>query len=471
MSINFPTSPADGDTHEGYVWVAAENAWRKRSPQLGDLSDIDASGVADGEALIYNSSTSKWEPGSAAPSGVNTIASDNINIDFSDNVPLETRAVTGDVTFTASNYTAGAKKTIYLEGDTVKRSLTFPTAWNFITDKPTDIGADKKNILDLNSFGTSESTTVAIWTGASAFEPIVASAAGAAETEIVVDGVTYKVFSFTNTTSYDFQVSDSGSLGEVEYLVVAGGGGGGNELSGGGGGGGFLSGSLQVAATSFSVVVGGGGSGGISDAGDNNPGSNGSNSVFGSIQAFGGGGGGGRADNGFSGGSGGGGGHNGGVGGSGTIGQGFNGGSGANNSSFGYPGGGGGGAGEAGTTSASVNQPPHGGDGKASDIDGLVYYYGGGGGGSVYTTNAGGDGGLGGGGGGAAGNPNGGNGGASGRTLGGAGETGGGSSSAAGGNGGVNTGGGGGSGAHDLGPGGAGGSGIVIVRYPITDPN
>lgn len=31
---------------------------------LADLSDVDVSGVTNGESLIYNSSTEKWEPGS-----------------------------------------------------------------------------------------------------------------------------------------------------------------------------------------------------------------------------------------------------------------------------------------------------------------------------------------------------------------------------------------------------------------------
>jgi hypothetical protein len=88
----------------------------------------------------------------------------------------------------------------------------------------------------------------------------------------------------------------------VQYLVVAGGGGSG---AGGGGGGGFVTGEA-VPVTSGSAITVTVGAGGASNAG---PGSQGSNSVFGSITTVGGGGGGWRgrtATNGY-GGSGGGG--------------------------------------------------------------------------------------------------------------------------------------------------------------------
>lgn len=464
MAINFPASPADGDTHEGYTWVAAENVWRKQ-PSFGisNLSDIDVDGVADGEALIYNSSTSKWEPGSAAPSGVNTITSDNINIDFSDNVPLETRAVTGDVTFTASNYTAGAKKTVYLEGDTVKRSLTFPADWNFITDKPTAIGADKKNILDLNSFGTSESTTIALWLGASAFEPIIAT--GGAEYSISIDGVEWRVHSFTSNGS--LSVSSTGSLGTVDYLVVAGGGGGGGYYSGGGGGagglltsisgevsgGGVLPGQMsEITNIDYLVTVGLGGAGGTGDSSAS--GQNGQNSSFNGLTAIGGGGGGSGGLSGANGGSGGGSGGNGQATGfyfGGTGSQGYNGGNGYSDSGN-YGAGGGGGAGSAGLN-GDDSISGEAGIGVISSITGESLYYSGGGGAGTHTgTN-------------------------STRTLGGIG--GGGDGGLGGGNnsgfsGTANTGGGGGGATYQNSTGavgGTGGSGIVIVRYPITDPN
>ena len=249
----------------------------------------------------------------------------------------------------------------------------------------------------------------------------------------------------------------------AEVLVVAGGGGGGSNMGGGGGGGGVVyQNSFSVTPGSTTVTVGAGGSGapaGISQV----RGSNGGNSIFGSITAIGGGGGASSylsanapAGNGGSGG--GGAGHNNTYAGQGIAGQGFNGNGGLGNPNY-YPGGGGG-AGGVGSTN-----PATGGPGILNSILGTAYYWGGGGGGSGYQG-IGGNGGIGGGGGGAVG-----------ATTGGAGlnngSPGGGGAignfpNTPGGNAGANTGGGGGGGSHyqTNNFGGNGGSGIVIVKYP-----
>jgi len=428
-------SPTTGQalTFNGTNWVNATPA-----STLDSLTDVDTAGVADGQALVYDSANSEWVPGSAAPSGVNIIDSDTINVDFSDNVPLETRAVAGDVTFTASNYTAGAKKTIYLEGDTVSRNLTFPAAWNFITDKPTAIGASKNNILDLNSFGTSESTTVALWLGASSFEPITAS--GGTESEIIISGVTYKFHKFTSSGLLN--ISGLGDDGSVDYLIVAGGGGGGAGGSGaaGGGAGGMLTASsFSITTGQHNILIGSGGA----------PVSSGSNSSFYGFTAIGGGHGGSQnGPNGAPGGSGGGAPGGGGSGtagtgyGSGTSGQGSRGGTGWFESTK-DGGGGGGGASQIGGAGSS-NLGGNGADGLAW-IDGVTYA--GGGGGSSYTGSIS-SGGSGGGGAGGLGGP----------TL------------VAGINGTDGLGGGGGAGNATNG-GSYGGSGVVTIAYPITDPN
>ena len=79
----------------------------------------------------------------------------------------------------------------------------------------------------------------------------------------------------------------------VEYLVVAGGGGGGNGYDNAGGGGGaggmLLTGTINVTpGQSYTITVGDGGIGGA-NARANNAGTDGENSVFGSITALGGG--------------------------------------------------------------------------------------------------------------------------------------------------------------------------------------
>jgi hypothetical protein len=251
----------------------------------------------------------------------------------------------------------------------------------------------------------------------------------------------------------------------ADYLVVAGGGGGGgctsngtHSAGGGGagglrstvtatGGGGTIESALSLtASTAYTVTVGAGGAG-SSDA----TGSNGNNSVFGSITSTAGGGGGGRTTGtGQNGGSGGGASATGGgtTGGTGTANQGY---AGGNVSGSDPAGAGGGGAGGAGSSVTSPNGPGTGGNGVATSISGSsVTYAGGGGGGGNSNVTTGASGGTGGGG--AGGNRTG---------------TGTGTSGIAGT---TNTGSGGGgspslSSATPGVTGGNGGSGIVIVRY------
>jgi len=286
-----------------------------------------------------------------------------------------------------------------------------------------------------------------------------------------------EVSEFTVTGSNNYTVP-TGYNGQVEVLVVAGGGGGGTNMGGGGGGGGVIH-NEAYSVTSGQVIpitVGAGGAGAPAGTGGHPaiPGSNGGNSVFGSLTAIGGGRGGLSPNwglqNGVAGGSGGGASgynHNGaGVGatpgGAGTLGQGFNGG----HQGSAYYSGGGGGAGGPGW---SGNGRGHGGPGYLCDINGTAWYWAGGGGGAGYSG-WGGNGGIGGGGGGAVGSPAGSGG--VGYNNGSAGTNGctGCQSNIPGGNAGANTGGGGGGGSHYeyTNKGGDGGSGIVIVSAPST---
>lgn len=283
------------------------------------------------------------------------------------------------------------------------------------------------------------------------------------------------VVTFTTVGSTTWTVP--ANVSTVEVLVVGGGGGGGSEHGGGGGGGGVV---YQAAyavtpGASIPVTVGGGGAGGTYSAtnGGGGDGVTGSNSIFGSLVAFGGGGGTAYKNSasynaavGKNGGSGGGGGPSNpgfvqgntttpwgstglqSLGGEGVLGQGSNGGIGGFPSIGGnYTGGGGGGAGGPGGNSGASPLDSFGGPGRAFDISGTLTYYGGGGGSSYYGSATSAPGGIGGGG--ASGN----------------------SSSFPGVAGSSNTGGGGGGSYDNAGStavGGTGGSGIVIVRYALT---
>ena len=291
--------------------------------------------------------------------------------------------------------------------------------------------------------------------------------------KILADNFTVRMFTSSGVFTPAF-------TGTVEVLVVAGGGGAGSDMGGGGGGGGVVSNTTfsVTAGTPVTVTVGAGGSGAPAGTGGHatTKGTNGANSVFGSITAVGGGAGGtsyytfGNSFGNEGGSGGGGSGYNNGVtpalatgtgfgaSGAGTAGQGNRGGWGRDS----YYSGGGGGAGGAGT---DANAIPNGGPGILNSILDLPLYWGGGGGGAAYSVSPGGNGGIGGGGGGAVG-----------ATTGGVGYNdgfpGGGGSPGAqtntpGGNGGRFTGGGGGGGSHYnfTNKGGDGGSGIVIIRY------
>ena len=288
----------------------------------------------------------------------------------------------------------------------------------------------------------------------------------------------FKIHKFTGPGT--FTVSCAGnSIGSntVDYLVVAGGGSGGSQAGGGAGAGGYRESSgsasgcytrsplgacvsaLPVTATGYPITVGGGGPGVGGPAHpvspSEQPGSQGSNSIFSTITSTGGGAGvhqltcmpNGR------GGSGGGGTCNSGsypeIDSNGNTppvspAQGFPGGRGALLSPGGNGGGGGGGATVKGTA-ATGGQAGPGGAGATSEIDGSSVTRAGGGGGGFDARNPGTSAGAGGSGGGTAGvGP-------------------GNSSNAA-----ANTG--GGSGGGNYGPGGTGGSGnggsgIVIIRY------
>ena len=275
----------------------------------------------------------------------------------------------------------------------------------------------------------------------------------------------WAVHTFTSPGTFTVQGPDKSG----EYLVVGGGAGGGNGSGGGGGAGGFrLNTSYTLTPGSYAVVVGGGGAGGGTPGWPQSavPGSNGTDSEFGTIISAGGGGGGGYFSSGISGASGGGASFRDQTGGSGNVysptsprhpgpapGQGNAGGK-ATPSSYDEGGGGGGGAGGAGSnatpspTTGNASGGP-GGNGSPSSITGTNTTYAGGGGGGIMRASTGGTGGPGGGGNGTSGPADG--------TAGTA-----------------NTGGGGGGGGRsDQTPPGpsaglAGGSGIVIIAYPTA---
>jgi hypothetical protein len=324
---------------------------------------------------------------------------------------------------------------------------------------------------DIHNYRLTEST----------FIPIIATG-GTILPNAYADGRFFRVHAFTATGSSAFEVASVGNETEVQYLVVGGGGGGGSDMGGGGGGGGVFSGTTNVTPGTYNITVGAGGSGAPAGDSQRRGFEGGNSSLIGTgitVTALGGGGGAsnhnrgnnpaGGVNNGQTVASGGGssgggagaqdnrnpdGAYGGSRRGTGTPGQGTDGGTG---SGYWYPGSGGGSGG------AGRSNPPTGGVGTANAILGPNYFWGAGGGGSNYSATQDNRGGRGGAGGGGANNFN--NGGADGinpATYRGTYEPG---------NAGANTGSGGGGGPHyNSSTGGNGGSGIVVLRYPVSPP-
>jgi hypothetical protein len=93
---------------------------------------------------------------------VNTLATatGTQNLDFTSEGYL-THSITGNITYTASNYAIGRSLSIRIASDATQRSFTFPTGWVFVGAKPTAIAASKVAVLSITSFGTTEANCVA----------------------------------------------------------------------------------------------------------------------------------------------------------------------------------------------------------------------------------------------------------------------------------------------------------------------
>jgi hypothetical protein len=216
------------------------------------------------------------------------------------------------------------------------------------------------------------------------FRPVTAT--GGTVSTVTIEGIPYRVHTFPRTGSVqNFVITDPGSEGEIDYLVIAGGGGGSggdNEPRQGGGGGGaggllttFNSTPFKISDTTYPIFVGAGGSG------SNRKAQNGQNTTAFGLTAIGGGAGGNAAeDNSFAGNSGNSGGSGGGAArsgaaGVGTPGQGHNGSlaSPSSGSLVRGQGGGGGGAGGPGVVTGSQTTAP--GPGRTLNVIGTNISY------------------------------------------------------------------------------------------------
>ncbi len=83
------------------------------------------------------------------------------DLDLSATADLKTLALTGNVTFTTSNRASGRSLVLRIVADGSTRTLAFPAGWVFVTDKPTQIAANKTALLVLQCYGSNDSDIVA----------------------------------------------------------------------------------------------------------------------------------------------------------------------------------------------------------------------------------------------------------------------------------------------------------------------
>jgi len=74
-----------------------------------------------------------------------------INLDFITNEIQLMPAMTGAVTFTGSNYVAGATKTIRIIGGSSAYGFAFPAGWKFVNEAPTDLAIGKYGVLTITN--------------------------------------------------------------------------------------------------------------------------------------------------------------------------------------------------------------------------------------------------------------------------------------------------------------------------------
>jgi len=355
--------------------------------------------------------------------------------------------------------------------------LVFPTVTN--TTRP--ISAQPGTVVYNDTEGTLQVWNGEVWSNLGRKKII--EAIGGTILDANIGGIDYRIHAFTGVGTSSFNVLFAPVGAQIDILVVAGGGGGGAHVPGGGGAGGLIyKPNVPITSQAYQIVVGQGGIGSLMTGGGvgmPNATAGGNSSAFG-LTAIGGGFAGSwtqdtRSNNGGSGG-----GRNTdrnsgqriGIqpsqsGDSGAFGFGNNGGISLDPSAANYGGGGGGGAGAPGQNPTNRNIGGNGGIGRNYSTQFGTFFgqngwfAGGGGGGGWGIVNPIGDGGLGGGGNGDC--PTGNGTGVSARR---------GSGDPTGFSGLPNTGGGGGGAGRagdQISRGGNGGSGVVLIRYPISE--
>jgi len=132
----------------------------------GDLRRGDSSGNperlaigANTYVLSSNGSTESWTA-PATPTNIqySVAAMSGVDFDFDSTNAIQTLSISGNTTFTGSNYAAGKSITLFITTDGSDRDLAFPSGWIFQGTKPTSQTASKVGTLTLLCSSTTEAS-------------------------------------------------------------------------------------------------------------------------------------------------------------------------------------------------------------------------------------------------------------------------------------------------------------------------
>ena len=137
------------------ITLTSTGATNVTLPTTGTLATLAGAETLDGKTL-----TGVVRVQNALATALGTTGT--IDLDFSTGELTTMPAMTGNVTFTASNYAAGRSKTIRIIGGASAYTFTFPASWKFLgAAAPASLAIGKYAVLTLTSISTTEAEVVA----------------------------------------------------------------------------------------------------------------------------------------------------------------------------------------------------------------------------------------------------------------------------------------------------------------------
>lgn len=132
--------------------------------KTGNTLDVDSTVARTTGAQTLDGKTLTGVPRIQNTLGSALATTGTVDIDFSTNEVVTMAAMTGNVTFTGSNYAAGRSKTIRIIGGASAFTFAFPSGWKFVgAAAPASLGIGKYAILTLFSVSTTEAEVIAAY--------------------------------------------------------------------------------------------------------------------------------------------------------------------------------------------------------------------------------------------------------------------------------------------------------------------